>query len=74
MKISQYCLLFAMGFGLLSCAVITDKPATVILKNPETLEFVTCDVEHWNMPGSYQKNDDCVEGYKKQGYVVWGTR
>jgi len=56
------------------CAALTSKPATVILKNPETLEFVECNVDQWNLPGSYKANDECVEGYKKQGYVVWGTR
>ena len=74
MKLHEYFFLLAMSFGMLGCAAFMDKPVTVILKDTETLEFVTCDVDHWNTPGSYKKNDECVEGYKKKGYVVWGTR
>lgn len=74
MKIHLYLLFFTVALGVSGCAALTDKPVTVILKNTETLEFVTCDVDHWNMPGSFKKNDDCVEEYKKKGYVVWGTR
>lgn len=74
MKIQILFLLIMIGFGTVSCAVLTDKPVTVILKHTETLEFVNCEVDHWNMPDSYKKNDACVEEYKKKGYVVWGTK
>ncbi len=74
MKKFLYLLFAVMGGGLFGCAAMTDKPVTVILKHTETLEFVTCDVDHWNMPDSFKKNDECVEEYKKKGFVVWGTR
>jgi len=74
MKNLMFLLLLFAVLAQAGCAVLSDKPVTVILQHPETLEFVNCDVDHWNMPASYEKNDKCVEEYKKKGFVVWGTR
>lgn len=54
------------------CAALTDKPSSVIMQNPETMEFVNCDVDEWGTSKSYARNEQCVEDYKKQGYIVWG--
>jgi hypothetical protein len=74
MKNFMLFLILLSGLIVAGCATLTDKPVVVILQNLETMEFVNCKVDNWNMPGSYAENDACVEGYKKKGFVVWGTR
>jgi hypothetical protein len=73
-KIYTFLLCLPVSLCLAGCAAISSRPVTVILQHPQTMEFVNCDVDHWNMPASYDKNDKCVEEYKKKGFVVWGTR
>ena len=47
----------------------------VILQDPKTMDFVECEVsDQFVTPASYTKNEECVDGYKKQGFVVWGER
>ena len=54
------------------CTSFSEKSSTVILQNPETMEFVNCKVGGWASSSSYTRNEQCVEDYKKQGYIVWG--
>ncbi len=60
--------------GCGGCSLFIDKPLTVVLQHPETMDFVSCQVDGWETPYSYANNEQCVEGYKKQGYIVWGER
>jgi len=37
------------------------------------MEFVECNVsDGLDFSSAYDKNDACVEEYKKKGFVVWG--
>lgn len=76
MKVILRLLLIVMGFLwlLAGCASFSDKPGTVIMQNPETMEFFNCEVDRWGTAQSYDRNEKCVEDYKKKGYVVWGER
>lgn len=56
------------------CSALVNEPTRVMLKHPDTLDYVTCKVDDWATPESYAKNDKCVEGYQKKGYVIWGER
>lgn len=57
---------------LTACASFSEKPVKVIMQNPETMEFADCKVDIWGTGKSYDKNNECVEDYKKKGWVVWG--
>lgn len=58
-----------------ACASYSGKSKMVILQDPKTMDFVECEVsDQFVTPASYTKNEECVEGYKKQGFVVWGER
>ena len=61
-------LLVLMG----GCGSLSENSRSVILQNPETLEFVNCNVDKWGTFASYARNEKCVEDYENQGYVVWG--
>lgn len=63
---------FVSLFLIGGCAGFSGKPTSVILQDPATMEFVNCDVDEWGTAASYQRNEECVEAYKKKGYVVWG--
>ena len=65
---------FFLSAGISGCASFGDQPTTVILKHPETLDFVNCNVDKWGTTKSFSDNEKCVEQYKQKGYVVWGTR
>ncbi len=54
------------------CSYLHDDPRTVVLKHPVTLDFVDCKVDQWETSKSYKDNQQCIEDYKKKGYVVWG--
>jgi hypothetical protein len=56
------------------CAKMSDEPTTVMLQNPETMEFVKCDVDQWGTKKSFADNQACVEDYKSKGYVIWAER
>jgi hypothetical protein len=56
------------------CAGMSYQPTSVIFQNPTTMEFVQCDVGQWGTKASYAKNEQCVEEYKRQGFVVWAKR
>lgn len=65
------CVLLLLCSG---CASYSGKKM-VILQDPKTMDFVECEViDQFVTPASYTKNEECVEGYKKQGFVVWGER
>ena len=59
---------------LSGCASSEKRPRTVVLKHPETQDFVNCNVDKWGTEESYQKNEECIKGYKEKGYEIWGTR
>lgn len=56
------------------CASMSDESTTVMLQHPETMEFVKCDVDQWGTKVSFAKNEDCIEEYKRQGYIIWAER
>jgi len=56
------------------CAGFSDQSSRVVLKHPETMEFVYCEVGEWTTKEAYAEKDKCVADYEKQGYVVWGER
>lgn len=64
-------LLLFLGSG---CSLFIDKPTRVLLKHPETLEFVNCNVDQWETSASYKSNEECIKDYEAQGYVVWDSR
>lgn len=75
MNLRYRVLLFTMLLAVTGgCSLFQKKPTVVILKHPETLDFVDCKVGKWEMPESYSANDLCIEEYKKKGYEVWGKR
>ena len=57
-----------------SCAKMSGESVSVMLQNPETMEFVKCDVDQWGTKKSYAKNEQCVKDYQNQGYVIWAER
>ena len=65
------CLLLLIVGG---CAGFSDKSNRVLLKHPETLEFVSCEVGEWTTKEAYAEMDQCVADYEKKGYVIWGER
>lgn len=68
-------ILGSAGLALLGgCSMFIDKPKTVVLKHPVTLDFVNCNVDKWETTGSYEANDQCIKDYQAKGYEVWGTR
>jgi len=68
--LSGFC--FVMSAG--GCASLGDKSKKVILQNPETMEFVNCEVDKWGTRRSYATNEQCVKEYQAKGYVIWGER
>ncbi|MBW2682753.1 MAG: hypothetical protein JRC69_04230 [Deltaproteobacteria bacterium] len=65
-----FCFVLLIG----GCASFSDKPKNVILQNPETMEFVNCEVDWRGMKDSYEANEQCVKDYQAKGYVIWGER
>lgn len=65
---------WVMLLFLSGCASFSDKPSKVILQNPQTMEFVNCRVDEWGTSESYRKNEECVQSYIDQGFVIWGER
>ncbi len=65
-------------FGLLitggGCSMFIDKPKRVVLKHPQTLDFVNCNVDKWETTGSYRSNEECIRSYREKGYFIWDTR
>ena len=61
-------------FLISACAGMSDKSTSVMLQNPETMDFVKCTVDQWGTNASYAKNEVCIEEYKRQGYVIWAQR
>lgn len=59
---------------LSGCAGFSEQSRKVLLKHPETMEFVSCEVGEWATEAEYAKKNACVTDYEKQGYVVWGER
>lgn len=70
------CLIAGVSACLLTvgCARMSDEPKSVMLQNPATMEFVKCTVDQWGTKASFAKNAECIEEYKRQGYVVWAER
>jgi len=68
--VGSFCLTLLVG----GCAALGDKPKNVILQNPETMEFVNCEVDKWGTVASYEINERCVKDYQSKGYVIWGKR
>lgn len=64
-------LVMLIGSG---CAAFEGHPKNVVLKHPQTHEFVNCTVDKVQSKKSYEANQKCVDDYKAQGYVVWGQR
>lgn len=65
---------FAAILIISGCSMMSGKPSKVILRHPETLDFVNCQVDKWETSEDYIKNEECVEDYKKKGYAVWAER
>ena len=66
------CVCFFLLIG--GCASFSDKSKNVILQNPETMEFVNCEVDKWGTKASYEANEQCVKEYQDKGYIIWGER
>lgn len=66
--------LVAAAVLLTGCGAIHKEPKKVILQHPETMEFVNCQVDEWVTKKSFEKNNECIEEYQRQGYVIWGQR
>ncbi|MFV0436552.1 MAG: hypothetical protein ACK5PS_04060 [Desulfopila sp.] len=67
--------LFVSGIAVLllsSCAAEKTASRTVMLKNPQTLDFQSCQVEDWGSEEAYAAKQRCVEQWQQQGYVIWG--
>ncbi len=73
MKIKFFVAVFIL-VSCSSCSLFIDEPTRIVLKHPETLDFVNCNVDQWDLPHSYKNNEECVEDYKKKGYFVWDKR
>lgn len=75
MKIGS-CVMTGIAFCLFlgSCASMSDESTSVMLQNPETMEFVKCTVDQWGTKASFTKNEECIEEYKRQGYIIWAER
>lgn len=75
MSMTKKLLLISVLLALLaSCAATQGKPRVVIMQNPESMDFQNCKVEEWWNDQAFKDNEECVKGYLKQGYIVWGTR
>lgn len=66
--------IFLLLFLISGCAGMSGKSKSVMLQNPETMDFVKCTVDQWGTKASYAKNEACVEEYKRQGYIIWAER
>lgn len=61
-----------LALSILGCAGKSSTPKKIILQHPETMEFMKCNVGQWGSESAFATNEECVEEYKKQGYVIWG--
>lgn len=61
-------ILIAVG----GCAGKDTPPKRVVMQNPETAEFVNCDRKDIGPEKTYKTSEDCIEHFKKEGYIVWG--
>jgi hypothetical protein len=64
--------IFVVLAVVVSGCALSGKPTKFVLKHPETLDFVNCDVDKWGTPLSYKSNEECVKHYESLGYFVWG--
>lgn len=70
--VSYTLLAIVIAFGGLGCAGKSSPAKKVILQHPQTMEFAKCNVGQWGSESPFDSNEECIEDYKKQGYVVWG--
>jgi hypothetical protein len=73
MRLTLKLLVFSMLLLLSSCMAAKDKPKTVILQNPETMDFQNCKVADWGSEEGFQDNEKCIERYQQEGYIIWGS-
>jgi hypothetical protein len=69
-----FCAICAVMLLIGGCAGSQSNSRKVILKDPQTMEFVECKVSHdWGILAIPDDDKNkCVEEYKKKGYIVWG--
>lgn len=58
----------------LGCSGKSTTPKKVIMQHPQTMEFQKCNVGQWGSESPFATNEECIEEYKKQGYIVWGEQ
>jgi hypothetical protein len=46
----------------------------VILQHPETMDFQDCRLADWGSDKAIRENEECVQRYQQQGYIIWGQR
>lgn len=67
-------LLGVVAFWVLGCSGKSATPKKVIMQHPQTMEFKKCNVGQWGSESPFETNEECIEEYKKQGYIVWGEQ
>lgn len=68
-------LLFSVLSVLLSsCLATKDKTELVILQHPDTMDFQECRLADWGSGKALRDNEECVNRYRQQGYIIWGSR
>jgi len=56
------------------CAAFQGTPTNVVLKHPQTMDFVDCRVDEYRSKKSYAANEKCIKDYQDKGYVIWGKQ
>ena len=71
----QKFLLISVGSVLLcSCIASKDTTELVIMQHPETMDFQDCRLADWGSDKAIRENEECVQRYQRQGYIIWGQR
>jgi len=53
------------------CASFTEKHSRTLLMDRSTGDIKECTVDIWRTQVSYQKYQECIQSFEKQGYTVW---
>ena len=54
------------------CASFAAKHSRTIMMNRQTGERQECTVDMMRTQVSYQRYEECIASFEKQGYTIWG--
>ena len=68
MRLALYAVIVLM---LSACASMTAEHTRTLLIDRSTGEMKECNVDKWRSEESFNRYDQCVADYEKQGYEIW---